>query len=76
MHFDSFTYDCSLLFAPKKSSFFRFFYKTCANTQQVLPVQTGLYRYYEQIVQEFTDENFNDIIEVNLVRYHKKLFTV
>ena len=30
----------------KKSSFLRFFfYKTRANTQQVLPVQTGLYRY-------------------------------
>ena len=30
------------------SPFLRFFfYKTCANTQQVLPVQTGLYRYDE-----------------------------
>ena len=37
-----------LLFAPKKSSFFRFsFYKTRVNTQQMLPVQIGLYRYDE-----------------------------
>ena len=37
-----------LLFATKKSSFFGFFFhKTRANTQQVLPVQTGLYRYDE-----------------------------
>ena len=28
----------------KKNSFFAFFCKTCANTQQALPVQTGLYR--------------------------------
>ena len=40
---------CSLLFATKKSSFLRFFfYKTpSANTQQVVPVQTGSYRYDE-----------------------------
>ena len=29
----------------KRAPFFAFFYKTCANTQQVSPVQTGLYRY-------------------------------
>ena len=28
----------------KRTPFFAFFYKTCANTQQALPVQTGLYR--------------------------------
>ena len=39
---------CSLLFATKKSLFLCFFlYKTRANTQQVLPEQTGLYRYDE-----------------------------
>ena len=31
----------------KKAPFFAFFYKTRANTQQVLPVQTGWYRYDE-----------------------------
>ena len=31
----------------KRASFFAFFYKTRANTQQVLPVQTGLYLYDE-----------------------------
>ena len=31
----------------KKTPFFAFFYKTRANTQQVLPVQIGLYRYDE-----------------------------
>ena len=28
----------------ERAPFFAFFYKTRANTQQVLPVQTGLYR--------------------------------
>ena len=31
----------------KRAPFFAFFYKTCANTQQALPVQTGLYQYDE-----------------------------
>ena len=31
----------------KRAPFFAFFHKTRANTQQVLPVQTGLYRYDE-----------------------------
>ena len=31
----------------KKAPFFAFFYKTRANTQQVLLVQIGLYRYDE-----------------------------
>ena len=34
-----------LIICHTKSSFIRFCYKTRANTQQVLPVQTGLYRY-------------------------------
>ena len=29
----------------KRPPFLAFFYKTRANTQQVLPEQTGLYRY-------------------------------
>ena len=37
----------SLLFATKKSSLLRFLLKTRANTQQVLPAQTGLYQYDE-----------------------------
>ena len=31
----------------KRAAFFAFFYKTRATTQQVLPVQIGLYRYDE-----------------------------
>ena len=31
----------------KRALFFSFFYKTRANTQLVLPVQTGLYQYNE-----------------------------
>ena len=34
-------------FPQKRAPFVAFFYKTRANTQQVLPVQTGLYRYDE-----------------------------
>ena len=49
---------CRLLFATKKSSF-AFFYKTRANTQQVLPVQTGLYRRDEWMVQDINDKNVN-----------------
>ena len=42
------------------SSFLRFFfYKTHANTQQVLPLQTDLYRYDEWIVQEINNKNLN-----------------
>ena len=44
----------------KKSYFFRFFFdKTRANTQQMLPVQTGLYRYDDWMVQEINEENLN-----------------
>ena len=42
------------------SSFLWFFlYKTQANTQQVLPVQTSLNRYDEWMVQEIDDETHN-----------------
>ena len=34
-----------------------FFYKIALITQQVLPAQTGLYRYNEWMVQEINDEN-------------------
>ena len=34
-----------LIICHKRALFFAFFYKTRANTQQVLPVQTGLYHY-------------------------------
>ena len=40
------------------NSFLRF-YKTHANTQQVLPVQTGLYRYDEWMVQDINDKYLN-----------------
>ena len=42
---------CSLLFATKKPFLIAFFYKTRANTQQVLPGQTGLY-HDEWMVQD------------------------
>ena len=35
----------AIIYHKKRASFFAFFYKTRANTQQVLPVQTSLYRY-------------------------------
>ena len=49
---------CSLLlFVTKiRAPFFAFFYKTRANTQQVLPVQTGLYQYDEWMVQDINDK--------------------
>ena len=43
----------------KRAPFFAFFYKTWANTQQVLPVQTGLYWYDKQMVQDINDKNLN-----------------
>ena len=44
----------------KRVPFFTyFFYETRANTQQVLPVQTGLYRCGECMVQEINNENLN-----------------
>ena len=36
-----------------------FFYKTRAYTLQVLPVQIGLYQYYEWMVQDINDKNLN-----------------
>ena len=42
---NSYTYEAAGYYLPqKRAPFFAFFYKTCANMQQVLPVQTGLYR--------------------------------
>ena len=42
------TYEAAAYYlSQKRAPFFAFFYKTRANTQQVLPVQTGLYRYDE-----------------------------
>ena len=38
---------------------FAFFYKTRAYMQQVLPVQTGLYRSDEWMVQDINDKNLN-----------------
>ena len=42
-----------------------------ANTQQVLPVQTNLYRYDEWMVQDINDKSLNgsqqNLTEVNLV---------
>ena len=39
------TYEAAAYYLPqKRGPFFAYFYKTRANTQQVLPVQTGLYR--------------------------------
>ena len=43
----------------KRAPFFAFLYKTRANTQQVLPVQTGLYRSNEWMVQDISDKNLN-----------------
>ena len=34
--------------------------KTRANTHQVLPVQTGLYRYDELMMQNINDKNLNE----------------
>ena len=39
------TYEAADYYLPqKRAPFIAFFYKTRANTKQVLPVQTGLYR--------------------------------
>ena len=43
----------------KRAPFFAFFYKTRDNTQQVLPVQTGLYRSDEWMAQDINDINLN-----------------
>ena len=44
----------------KRTAIFAFSYKTHANTQQVLLVQTGLYRYDEWMVQDINDKNLNE----------------
>ena len=54
-----------LIICDKKELLRFLFYKTLANTQQVLPVQTGLYRYDEWMVQIINDKN---LAEVNLIR--------
>ena len=67
-------YEAAAYYLPqKRASFFAFFYKTRANMQHVLPVQTGLCRYDEWImVQDINDKNLNgsyqNLTEVNLVR--------
>ena len=43
----------------KRAPFFTFFNKTHAITQQVLSVQTGLYRYKEWMVQDINNKNRN-----------------
>ena len=48
-----------LIICHKKAPFFAFFYKTRGNTQQTVPVQAGLYRYDEWMVQEIDNKNFN-----------------
>ena len=41
-------YEAAAYYLPqKRASFFTFFYKTSANTQQASAVQTGLYWYDE-----------------------------
>ena len=49
-----------IIWDKKRAPFFAFFYKTRANAQQVLPVQTGLCkRYDEWMVQDINDKNLN-----------------
>ena len=44
-----------------KKVLFAFFYKTRANTQQVLPVQAGLYRYNERMLRDINDKTLTKI---------------
>ena len=48
-----------LIICHKKELLSSLFYKTRASTQQVLPLQTGLYRYDEWMVQDINDKNLN-----------------
>ena len=49
-----------LIICPqKRAPFFAFFFKTSANTQQVLPLQTDLYWYNEWMVQDINNKNLN-----------------
>ena len=41
---DNYSETAAYYLSQKRAPFFAFFYKTRANMQQVLPVQTGLYR--------------------------------
>ena len=51
-------YEAGAYYLPqKRAPFFVFFYKTRADTQQVLPVQTGLYRYDELTIKTLTEVN-------------------
>ena len=51
-----------LYYLPRKRAFFfAFFYETRANTQQVLLVQTGLYRYDEWMLQNVNDKNLPEV---------------
>ena len=47
-----------LNYLPQKRA--SFFGKTRANTQQVLPVQIGLYGYHDWMVQDVNDKNLNE----------------
>ena len=58
---------CRWLFATtKRAPFVRFFCKTRANTQQALPVQTGLYRQEINDANRYVSER--NLTEFNLVR--------
>ena len=50
-----------LIICHKKAPFFAFFYKTRSNTQQVVPVQAGLYRYDERMVRDINDKNLTEV---------------
>ena len=45
----------------KELLFSALFCKTRANMQQVLPVQTGLYRYDELVVQDINNKNLTEV---------------
>ena len=60
MNSDNLTYEAAAYYLPqKRAPFFALFYKTRANMQQVLPVQTGLYRSDEWMMQDINDKNLN-----------------
>ena len=50
-----------LIICHKKALLFAFFYKTRTNTQQVVPVQAGLYRYDERMVRDINDKNLTEV---------------
>ena len=63
-------YETAAYYLPQKRA--PFFGKTRAITQQVLPVQTGLYWYDEWMVLDVNHKNLNgskqNVKEVNFVR--------